>query len=70
MSELGYDYTYTEKAKRLLEEKYKGFEALTDYYVVKKTGRIVNQKSNLFTMASNAYFERIGRHWDDTKSYS
>ena len=64
-----YDWTYTEYVKKLLDKEIDGFKELTDYYKVKKTGRIVLKKSNLFTMASNAYFERISRHYDAKGEY-
>jgi len=59
-----YDWTYTEYVKELLDKEISGFNELTDYHKVKKTGRVVLKKSNLFTMASNAYFERISRHYN------
>jgi len=64
-----YDWTYTEYVKELLDKEITGFKELTDYYKVKKTGRVVLKKSNLFTMASNAYFERISRHYDAKGEY-
>ena len=50
-----YDWTYTEYVKELLDKEISGFNELTDYHKVKKTGRVVLKKSNLFTMASNVF---------------
>ena len=36
-----YDWTYTEYVKELLDKEITGFKELTDYYKVKKTGRVV-----------------------------
>ena len=60
-----YDFTYTEKVKALLDENITDFRDLTDFYKVKKTGRVITVKSNLFTMASNAIFKRVQQHIDD-----
>ena len=67
-----YDWTYTEFVKKLLDNEIVGFTQLTDYHKVKRTGRVVLVKSNLFTMASNAFFERVSRHFNksDRKLYS
>ena len=62
-----YDYTYTEYVKNLLDAEIKEFSELRDYYNVKRTQRQVLIKSNLFTMASNAFFERVSRHYGNNK---
>ena len=62
-----YDYTYTEYVKNLLDAEIKEFSELRDYYNVKRSGREVLVKSNLFTMASNAFFERVSRHYGNSK---
>jgi hypothetical protein len=65
-----YDFTYTEKVKALLDENITDFRDLTDFYKVKKTGRVITVKSNLFTMASNAIFKRVQHHIDDEEGNS
>jgi|TARA_Y100000296_G_scaffold83506_1_gene114512 hypothetical protein len=63
-----YDFTYTEYVKGLLDTEIKEFSELTDYYRVKKTGRQVNVKSNLYTMASNHYWMRVRAHSKDDRA--
>ena len=64
----GHGAKHINDGKIFTDTEIKEFSELTDYYRVKKTGRQVNVKSNLYTMASNHYWMRVRAHSKDDRA--